>query len=53
VSQLAEGGRMVLPVGSPEDQVLTVVERIGGEIRQEAYGECKFVKLVGKYAWDS
>jgi protein-L-isoaspartate(D-aspartate) O-methyltransferase len=53
VSQLAEGGRMVLPVGSPEDQVLTVVERVGGEIRQEAYGECKFVKLVGKYAWDS
>jgi protein-L-isoaspartate(D-aspartate) O-methyltransferase len=53
VSQLAEGGRMVLPVGSPEDQVLTVVERVGGEIRKEAYGECKFVKLVGKYAWDS
>jgi protein-L-isoaspartate(D-aspartate) O-methyltransferase len=53
VSQLAQGGRMVLPVGSPEDQVLTVVERVGGEIRKEAYGECKFVKLVGKYAWDS
>jgi protein-L-isoaspartate(D-aspartate) O-methyltransferase len=53
VSQLADGGRMVLPVGSADDQVLTVVERVGGEIRTEAAGECKFVKLVGKYAWDS
>jgi protein-L-isoaspartate(D-aspartate) O-methyltransferase len=53
VAQLAEGGRMVLPVGSPEDQVLTVVQRVGGEIRKDAYGDCKFVKLVGKYAWES
>jgi protein-L-isoaspartate(D-aspartate) O-methyltransferase len=51
--QLADGGRMVLPVGSPTDQVLTVVERAGGEIRRRALGECKFVKLVGKYAWES
>jgi protein-L-isoaspartate(D-aspartate) O-methyltransferase len=53
VAQLAEDGRMVLPVGSPEDQVLTVVQRVGGEIRKDAYGDCKFVKLVGKYAWES
>jgi protein-L-isoaspartate(D-aspartate) O-methyltransferase len=53
VAQLAEDGRMVLPVGSPEDQVLTVVQRVGGEIRKDAYGDCKFVKLVGKYAWDA
>ena len=53
VEQLAEGGRMVLPVGSPEDQVLTVVERVGGETRTRQAGECKFVKLVGKYAWES
>jgi protein-L-isoaspartate(D-aspartate) O-methyltransferase len=53
VAQLGEGGRMILPIGSPEDQVLTVVQRIGGEIRKEAYGECRFVKLVGKYAWES
>ena len=53
IAQLADGGRMVLPVGSPEDQVLTVVDRAGDEIRKEAYGDCKFVKLVGKYAWES
>jgi protein-L-isoaspartate(D-aspartate) O-methyltransferase len=53
VEQLADGGRLVLPVGSAEDQVLTVVERAGGETRTRQHGECKFVKLVGKYAWES
>ena len=52
VAQLAEGGRMVLPVGGTDDQVLTLVERVGGEVRTRTCGECKFVKLVGKYAWD-
>jgi protein-L-isoaspartate(D-aspartate) O-methyltransferase len=52
VQQLAEGGRMVLPVGSPDNQTLTVVDNVGGEIRERAHGECKFVKLVGKYAWE-
>src|SRR5207245_8896862 len=46
VEQLADGGRLVLPVGSAEDQVLTVVERAGGETRTRQCGECKFVKLV-------
>jgi protein-L-isoaspartate(D-aspartate) O-methyltransferase len=53
VQQLAEGGRMVLPVGNPDNQTLTVVENVGGEIRQRTYGDCKFVKLVGKYAWEA
>ena len=53
VQQLAEGGRMVLPVGSPENQILTVVDNTAGEIRTVEHGECKFVKLVGKYAWEA
>jgi protein-L-isoaspartate(D-aspartate) O-methyltransferase len=53
VQQLAEGGHMVLPVGSPDNQILTVVDNVGGEIRQRTHGDCKFVKLVGKYAWES
>ncbi len=53
VQQLADGGRMVLPVGSADNQVLTIVENLGGEIRTSTHSECKFVKLVGKYAWES
>jgi protein-L-isoaspartate(D-aspartate) O-methyltransferase len=52
VQQLVEGGRMVVPVGSADNQVLTIVENVGGEIRQRTQGECRFVKLVGKYAWE-
>ena len=52
IQQLADGGRMAVPVGSADNQVLTIVENVGGEIRQRTHGECKFVKLVGKYAWE-
>lgn len=51
--QLVEGGRMVVPLGDPANQTLTLVENVGGEMRRTPHGECKFVKLVGKYAWDA
>ncbi len=51
--QLAEGGRMVLPIGDAENQRLTVVEKVRGQMRTREAGECKFVKLVGKYAWET
>jgi protein-L-isoaspartate(D-aspartate) O-methyltransferase len=51
VEQLAEGGRMVLPVGDATGQVLTLVEKVGGTTRTTACGDCMFVKLVGEYAW--
>ncbi len=51
--QLAEGGRLVLPLGDPVNQTLTAVEKVRGEMRTREHGECKFVKLVGKYAWES
>ncbi len=51
--QLAEGGRLVLPLGDPVNQTLTTVEKVHGEMKTHEHGECKFVKLVGKYAWES
>jgi len=51
--QLAEGGRMVLPIGDPTNQTLTLVENVGGTMKTTPYGDCTFVKLVGKYAWDA
>ena len=50
--QLAPGGRMVLPLGDMESQTLTVVENVGGTMKLTPHGDCKFVRLVGKYAWE-
>jgi protein-L-isoaspartate(D-aspartate) O-methyltransferase len=51
--QLAKGGRMVLPVGDTSNQMLTLVENVGGDMRITPCGDCMFVKLVGKYAWET
>jgi protein-L-isoaspartate(D-aspartate) O-methyltransferase len=52
VEQLAEGGRMVVPVGDTTNQTLTLVEKIAGATRTSRHGECMFVKFVGRYAWE-
>jgi protein-L-isoaspartate(D-aspartate) O-methyltransferase len=49
--QLAEGGRMVLPLGDQNGQTLTLVENVEGRMRTQPCGDCHFVPLVGKYAW--
>ena len=43
--QLAEGGRMMLPIGDATNQTLTLVEKVGGAMRTTPYGDCMFVKL--------
>jgi len=53
IDQLGEGGRLVAPVGDAESQILTLVERRGGDVTTRALGECRFVPLVGKYAWEA
>ena len=53
IDQLGEGGRLVAPVGDAENQVLTLVERRRGELTTRSVGECRFVPLVGKYAWET
>ena len=50
--QLAVSGRMVLPLGDMEAQTLTVVENVNGSMKLTPHGDCKFVRLVGKYAWE-
>lgn len=48
VAQLAEGGRLVVPVGPREDvQELVRVTRRDGALRAEAMGGVRFVPLVG------
>jgi protein-L-isoaspartate(D-aspartate) O-methyltransferase len=51
LEQLAEGGRLVIPVGDEQAQTLLRVTRVGTAFKEEQLGECKFVKLFGKYGW--
>jgi protein-L-isoaspartate(D-aspartate) O-methyltransferase len=45
--QLADGGRIVIPLGPASDQVLTRVTRRGDQWRQESLGDFLFVPLIG------
>lgn len=47
VDQLAEGGRLLLPVGHAFGQTLTLVRKRNGRISREQRGLCAFVPLVG------
>lgn len=51
VSQLAEGGRLVIPVGSLQLQTLNVITKHGDELFVRELDPCQFVPLVGKQAW--
>ena len=49
--ELADGGIMVVPVGSRYSQELVTVRRRGGVFVEEEGPPCVFVKLVGKNGW--
>jgi protein-L-isoaspartate(D-aspartate) O-methyltransferase len=47
--QLAEGGRLIMPVGEdPRQQDLTLVTKIGGKLRVSVLAEVAFVRMTGK-----
>jgi len=51
VRQLAEGGRLVIPVGGSFSQNLMVIEKKNGKTFAEEVCGCVFVPLVGKEGW--
>lgn len=51
VQQLTDGGRMVVPVGGREAQVLTLVTRAGGDFTTSALSDARFVPLIGRHGW--
>lgn len=54
VEMLREGGKMVIPVGSPGlwGQDLLLVEKSGGRVMKRKITEVAFVPLRGKYGWN-
>lgn len=51
VEQLAEGGRMVIPIGDRLQQVLMRLRKTPTGISSERLTECVFVPLVGMFGW--
>jgi protein-L-isoaspartate(D-aspartate) O-methyltransferase len=52
LDQLAEGGRLVVPVGPARRlQSLILIEKKNGELLRTDYGGVQFVDLVGAHGW--
>ena len=51
IEQLADKGRLVAPVGGRESQDLIVLNKNGDRVIKRKIGSCKFVPLIGKFAW--
>ncbi len=51
VEQLADGGRMVIPVGPRGLQELVLVRKTGNKVTQENLAPVAFVPMVGEYGW--
>ena len=51
LEQLAEGGRMVIPLGDENTQTLTLVEKRGEEIRTTTATDVRFVPLLGQFGF--
>ncbi len=49
--QLADGGRLVAPIGDEHTQQLTVVRKKKGKPLIRTFFPCRFVKLIGEEAW--
>jgi protein-L-isoaspartate(D-aspartate) O-methyltransferase len=51
LEQLAEGGRLVIPLGDENTQTLTLVEKHGAEMRTTTASDVRFVPLLGQFGF--
>jgi protein-L-isoaspartate(D-aspartate) O-methyltransferase len=54
--QLVIGGRLVVPVGNRNSQILLKLTRLSDDpddLKQEDLGGCRFVDLIGEHGWDN
>ena len=52
VDQLADPGRMVIPVGGQDVQELQLVTKKDGLVQVELLERVRFVNLIGEYGWN-
>jgi protein-L-isoaspartate(D-aspartate) O-methyltransferase len=48
ISQLAEGGRLVVPIAAEAGDDLTLLRRRGDRVQSETIAPCRFVPLIGE-----
>jgi protein-L-isoaspartate(D-aspartate) O-methyltransferase len=51
LQQLADGGRLVAPVGDPSHQNLVCARKRANAFSYEWHEGCRFVPLVGRFGW--
>jgi len=53
LAQLADGGRMIIPVGGEDNQELRLIEKRAGAFSTKILEGCRFVPLVGHHGWQN
>ena len=53
VDQLAEGGRLLIPIGGRDEQLLHVITKRGATTESRTLGPVRFVPLIGLHGWAS
>jgi len=51
IKQLADGGKLIIPIGNQSRQILQSVERHGPTVSTENILDCRFVPLLGEHGW--
>ncbi len=53
IDQLADPGRLVIPIGDRDSQELVVLKKENGEISRQVIEKVRFVSLIGSQGWQS
>ena len=51
MEQLAPAGRLIIPLGDRHNQVLTLAQRVGDEVRISTVADVRFVPLLGEFGF--
>ena len=53
VEQLAEGGKLLIPLGDRDEQMLVMITRRGESLERRDIAPVRFVPLVGMHGWST